>query len=133
MEGKRGARGKLRSARRIALIDQLYAELEHSKTYLATYEFRERFAGIYHSDLFIALERLHQEGRIDKIKHPLLKHVFWGFPGKKYGPLLGFAHLTERIDRMRAALEGAPPPVGPCDSWAEEYEDWWNGQRRDAL
>lgn len=127
------ARGKVRNPRKAALMDALYAELSRADAYLAIHDLQPRFPTVSYLNLYNALERLHREKRIVKVRHPLLKHALWGHPARPRGSVIEFAHLTEHVQRMRAALEGAPVPVGPCVSWEGEYETWWNGPRRDAL
>lgn len=123
-------RRRARSARRIALLDQIRAMLRDSPRFLTTHEVADGLGHrVYYSDAFAALKQLADEGAIDKLKHPLLKNVLWGLPGKNRGLAYEYAVVEEERLRLQEALRAAPEPAGE-GSWMQAYRTWWTETRQ---
>lgn len=125
--------GRIRSARRLALLDQVRAILRDSPRFLTTAEVEDALGrGAYYSDVFSALQYLHDEAAVSKIRHPLLKNVLWGVASKDRGLGFDYALLRQAHGAVKIALAHAPEPSG-TGQWMTGYREWWDNERREAL
>jgi hypothetical protein len=126
-------RRRIRSARRLALLDQVLATLRDSTRFLTTVEIedalRRRFC---YSDIFSVLQHLHEEGQVAKIRHPLIRNVLWGLMSKQRGFEFDYVLLRKAHADIKIALARAPEPAGR-GQWMTKYRAWWEGERREAL
>lgn len=129
---------ELRSSRKIAVVEQVAGVLDRAPHFLLTQEVVTRVNSgsspdVGWSDVYQALEYLAKEGRVEKARHPGLTQLLWAVPGKAPGPILEYALLIKKVERLRRVLKSAPPPVGPAKGWAKTYGRWWADSRQEAL
>lgn len=109
------------------------AILRDSPRFLTTAEVEDALGrGAYYSDIFSALQHLHEEGAVSKIRHPLLKNVLWGMASKDRGLGVDYALLRQAYGAVKIALARAPEPSG-TGQWMAQYREWWNDERKEAL